>query len=291
MIGAAFAPPLRDDDLAAYDADAVPGYVRFFDAQAAGMLIPRDAARVACFGCRTGAAQTEVAARLSSGDALVGIDTSEPAIWAARLRDGAPGLSVAFEHSAGMPTSLDDESVTHAVAIHPLGAPHQRAELFAEMRRVLAPGGQLVVTMPLRGSFPELGDLVREFALKHDKPNVAAAVDRAAQMRVSIETLASDLEMAGFVNVDVDVQLLAVPFETGKVYARSAVSRLVIEPDLSQLLDVDGPMRSRAMAYASDAVGRYWSESSFELAVNLGGASAFAPGMAVRRSTIPPPLR
>lgn len=298
---AAYGPPLADRDVADYDAAAVPQYVRFFDALCASLLVTRAStvagprsgtpggARVAVFGCRTGAAQEAVASRLESGDALVGVDASEPAIWSARLRDAPQGLSIAYEHAATTHTPLGEASFTHAVAVHPLAAPSQRAALFAEMRRVLQPGGQVVVALPVRGSFPELLDLVREFSLKHDKPAVAEAADRCAGARVSIETLHEDLEAAGFVDVDVDVQLLAVPFATGKAFAQSPVSRLVVGPDLGELLAVDPALRDRAVAYAADAIGKYWSESAFELAVNLGGASGWVPGEAPRGS-IPPGL-
>ncbi len=296
---AAYGPPLADRDVAEYDAAAVPQYVRFFDALSASLLVTRStsmggartgepgAARVAVFGCRTGAAQQAVAARLESGDALVGVDASEPAIWTARLRDAPQGLSVAYEHAATTETPLGDASFTHAVAIHPLAAPAQRASLFAEMRRVLQPGGQVVVTLPVRGSFPELLDLVREFSLKHDKPAVAEAADGCAGARVSVETLQDEMEAAGFIDVDVDVQLLAVPFATGKAFAKSPVSRLVVGPDLGELLAVDPSLRERAVAYAADAIGKYWSESAFELAVNLGGCSGWVPGEAPRGSNPP----
>jgi len=288
MSAAAYAPPLSDRDVAAYDAGAGARHQERGAELVEEADVLGDGARVACFGCRTGAAQNAIASRLRSGDALVGVDVSEPAIWTARLRDGHEGLSLAYEHAPTTATPLRSASFTHAVAVHPLASPPQRTALFAEMRRVLQPGGQIVVAMPVRGSFPELLDLVREFSLKHDKPQVALAADRCAQTRLSIETLASDLEEAGFTDVDVDVQLLAVPFPTGKAFAKSSVARLVVGPDLGELLEVDEAMRERVVAYAAEAVGKYWSESAFELAVNLAGASGWVPGEPPRNSM--PPL-
>jgi len=288
MGAASYAPPLADGDVAAYDLDAVPHYVRFFDALAAGWLVPAEGgSRVVSFGCRTGAAHAQVAERLGSGDALVGVDTSEPAIWAARLRDGPMGVSIAYEHAAAAPTSLDSGAFTHAVAVHPLGSPAARTALFADMYRVLHSGGQAVVAMPLRGSFTDLIELCREFSLKHDKPSVAAAADKLGSSRASLETLGEDLEAAGFVEVDVQVELLAIPFATGKDFARSAVAQLVVGPDVGDLLEVDPALRERAVAYAIEAVAKYWSASSFELSVNVGYASAWLPGTR-RRGSVPP---
>lgn len=285
-----FSPPLVDGDVAAYDHDAVPRYVRFFDALAAGWLVPAEGgSRVVSFACRTGAAHTQLAERLGSDDALVGLDSSEPAIWAARLRDAPVGVSIAYEHAQGTPTNLDAGSFTHAVAVHPLGSPAARTALFAEMRRVLGPGGQAVVALPLRGSFTDLIELCREFSLKHDKPAVAVAADKAATSRASLETLGEDLEAAGFVEVDVQVELLAIPFETGKDFARSAVAQLVVGPDLADLLDLDPVLSARAVAYAIEAIAKYWSASQFELSVNVGYASAWLPG-ARRRGSVPPVL-
>ena len=71
------------------------------------------------------------------------------------------------------------------------------------MHRVLAPTGQALLAMPLRGSFQELGDLLREYALKLDEASVAAAVDRATLGRPTVEMLGAELEDAGFHFVDV----------------------------------------------------------------------------------------
>ncbi len=120
--------------------------------------------------------------------------------------------------------------------------------------------------------------MLREFSLKHDKPKFAEAIEIASQSRPTPETLADDLERLGFTDVSVDLQLLSVPFETGKDFANHPLFRLIVAPELAALLgDPAEAIVSAALDYAKTAIAKYWSEGQFDLTVNLGCAIARKP--------------
>src|SRR5262249_4793832 len=127
--------------------------------------------------------------------------------------------------------------------------------------------------LPLRGSFPELNDMIREFALRQDLTDLGKAVDAAAASRPTIETVSEEFEAAGLTEVDVDVQLIAVSFSNGRDVLEDPIAKLLVFPDLRAILSLDDKLATLCMRYIHDAISKYWSEGVFELTVNVGCAS------------------
>jgi hypothetical protein len=135
------------------------------------------------------------------------------------------------------------------------------------------PGGQALLALPVRGSFPELNDMLREFALRQDLPNLSKAVDVSAQRRPTIETISEEFENAGLTEVDVDVQLIAVSFNNGREFLEDPIARLMVMPDMRVQLQGEPTIIEPAIQYVHEAIMKYWSEGVFELTVNVGCAS------------------
>jgi ubiquinone/menaquinone biosynthesis C-methylase UbiE len=267
------APPLSEQSLESFENLVVPRYLSFFSALVLDMLLPSAPARLAHLGCRTGFFEPVIADKMPDCS-IVGVDASAPAIELARTKATLyTGLRADYDFTAELPTALEDASFTHAFAIHPFGDATARAELLVEMRRVLVAGGQALLALPLRGSFPEINDMIREFALRQDLPDLSKAVDAAAASRSTIETISEEFENAGLTEIDVDVQLIAVSFNNGREFTEDAIARLMVLPELRSLLRVEPNVVDPCMKYVHDAIGKYWSEGVFELTVNVGCAS------------------
>jgi hypothetical protein len=134
----------------------------------------------------------------------------------------------------------------------------------------------MVMSLPLRGSFPEVYDMLREYALRHDHPHFGEAVDAAAGQRPNPETLSEQIARAGFLEIDVGVDLVGIAFKGGRDFLDDPISRLVVGPDVRSSLPVDEGVEE-AWTYAAMAIGKYWSEITFELTVNIGTVSARKP--------------
>jgi SAM-dependent methyltransferase len=268
-----FGLPLSADEVALFETFVVPRYLSFFGSMAVEMLLAHAPAHIAHLGCRTGYPDGLLADKLP-GCVLVGVDPSGPALELARTKASLlSGVDARYELADARASRLGSEAFTHALALHPVGGAEQRAPLLAEMRRLLVSGGQALVALPLRGSFPEVGDLVREHARRQDDGALAVAMDAAAQRRPTLETLSEELEDAGFADVDVDVQLIAVSFATGRDFLEHPVARLVVLPEVRALLRVDAAAADAAFRHVGDAIAKYWSDGVFELTVNVGCAS------------------
>ncbi|AKT36000.1 class I SAM-dependent methyltransferase [Chondromyces crocatus] len=273
-----FGPLLSAADAVALDSAVIPRYLSHFSSLLLEMMLPYEAAKVANLGCRTGHIDSQVLEKLQNAT-VVGIDASPAAIEAARARGpasaGAPPSYML--HDGGLPLPLSPGGFTHALSVHPLCPAGERQALLSELRRLLVPGGQVLLALPLRGSFPELSDMGRECALKQDLSSLSTAIDAASAARPTPESMTQEFEALGLIDVEVDVRLIAVSFGSGREFLDDPVARLAVLPELSAQIDVDAAVSEKLLRYIHEAVSKYWSEGAFELTVNVGCASGRCP--------------
>ncbi len=250
----------------------VPRYLSIFGDLALELMLLGDSAKVVHLGCRTGYPDLLISDRVAECS-IVGFDASLPALELARNKMALrSGPTAEYLVSEGYPTELEDEGYSHVLSIHPIADAETRAMLFEEMARLLYSGGQALVAMPLKGSFLEIADLFREYALKNDDGDFGRATEESIANRPNLETLSEELENAGFSDVDVEVRKSVLTFDSGRAFAEDPVTRLLIVPELrASLTDQD---LEKPLEYLRDAIDKYWSEGQFDLALNVGCASA-----------------
>lgn len=266
---------LTPAEVAILETFVVPRYLEKFGEVVLGMMLLGGTSRIAHFGCRTGYPDRELL-EMADQCELVGVDASIAALELARnkaatLRDAALEYHLATE----FPTPLDTGSFSHAMSLHPIGTERDRLDLFGEMMRVLYPGGQALVSLPMRGSFQELGDLFREYGLKTDRGEFGKSVEMAMLARPTAEMLSEELEAVGFDDVDVDVRPVTLSFESGRSFTDDPVTRLLLIPEYLSYLGSAG--LEEPLRYVQDAIDRYWAKKDFELTVVMGTASARKP--------------
>ena len=258
-------------DAAIFETFVVPRYLSLFGELVLEMLAESEEAQVAHIHCRTGYPDRGMALKLS-GAHIIGVDKSTAAIELARAKAATmPEMVSEYRVCEDLPSSLPSSAFSHAISLHPIGSADERRLLLEEMSRVLAPAGQALVSMPLRGSFQEVGDLLREYALKFDDVNVAAAVEKSTLARPTVEMLGAELEEVGFDFVDVTLRPATFAFRSGRDFFEDPIARLLVLPDLRLNLGLDDPDKS--LAYVRDAIDKYWSDGAFELTVNVGCAT------------------
>jgi SAM-dependent methyltransferase len=264
-------PRLGPSDAAVLETFVVPRYLSLFGEAMLEMFLSSGAAAVVHLGCRTGYPDELIADRLSSGS-ILGLDASPPAIELARTKGALiPTVQTDYEVSEGYPTALQAQAYTHGVSLHPSILPDHRRALIAEMARLVTPRGQVLLAYPMRGSFQEVIDLLREYALKADSNEIRTAADAAMSVRPTVEGLTEELQGAGFDEVDVDLRPVALDFQSGRDFMEDPTTRLLIMPELLATLgigDLGEPLK-----YVEEAINRYWSEEPFQLTVNIGCAS------------------
>lgn len=281
-------PELGPSDAAVFEAFVSPRLGVLYGELLLAMLRPADRpARVAHLACRTGFPERLIATQLPGGE-LFGVDPSMNAVELAQTKAALlPDFSAHYIASSGLPTPLENGAFSHVVCLNPIApTAAERTALFAEACRLLVPGGQLLVGMPLRGSFQEVFDLLREYAVKFDASAVNEASEAAIGMRPTIESVSNEFEAAGFVEVDVELVRTELEFQSGRDFFEDPITRLVIMPDVLAYLHLEGPTDS-PLGYVRDAIDRYWSEATFGLTIQVGCISGLRGALAAG----PPPPR
>jgi SAM-dependent methyltransferase len=263
---------LTPADAAIFETFVVPRYLSLYGELAMDLLLAGDSVRVIHVGCRTGYPDLKLYERVDQSE-IVGFDASLSALELARNKAVARRAeTIEYRVLEDGLEELESEQFTHALCLHPIADAEQRLALFSEFRRLLCPGGQALIALPLRGSFQEVSDLLREYSLKVDDNEFSKAVEYALATRPSIESLSEELEGAGFEDVDVEIRQTFLPFDSGRAFMEDPVTRLQILPELRMWLgehDLKKPLD-----YVRDAIDKYWSEAKLELTVNVGCASA-----------------
>jgi SAM-dependent methyltransferase len=259
-------------EAAIFETFVVPRYLSLFGELALEMLAEGDDAQVVHMHCRTGYPDRGLAIRLP-GAYIVGVDASSAALELARAKAATmPDMVSDYRLVEELPTPLPDGSFSHALTLHPPASAEDRGPLLTESARLLAPHGQVLLAMPMRGSFQEIFDLLREYALKYDDTGVAAAVEQAVLVWPTVETLSEELGNAGFDYVDVSLRPSTLRFQGGRDFFEDPVARLAILPELRSTLSLE-ESADKSLAYVREAIDKYWGGRSFELTVNVGCAT------------------
>jgi SAM-dependent methyltransferase len=258
-------------EAAIFETFVVPRYLSLFGELALEMIVESEQARIVHVQCRTGYPDRGVALKLP-GAHIVGLDASPAALQLARAKAATMSNMVAeYRVFEDLPTGLPASAFSHALTLHPLANADDRERLLAECARLLAPHGQVLVAMPLRGSFQELADLLSEYALKYDHVEVGQAVEDAALARPTVDELTAEVEKAGFEFVDVGLRPIVLPFRSGRDFFEDPVARFLILPEVKLHHGLDDG--DNALSYVREAIDKYWSEGTFELTVNVGCAT------------------
>jgi SAM-dependent methyltransferase len=258
-------------EAAIFETFVVPRYLALFGELVLETIVESEQARVVHVHCRTGYPDRGIVLKLP-GAHIVGVDASPAALQLARAKAATmPDMVAEYRVIDELPTPLPASAFSHAITMHPLISTEERGPLLAELARLLAPHGQLLIAMPLRGSFQEVADLLREYALKHDDINVSQAVEHAALARPTVDELMAEVQEAGFEFVDVDLRPATVPFHSGRDFFEDPVARLLVLPELRLHYGLDEG--DKALEYVREAIDKYWSDGTFELTLNVGCAS------------------
>jgi SAM-dependent methyltransferase len=266
---------LGAEDAAIFETFVVPNYLSLFAERLVDMIAPGRDSRVVHLQCRTGYPDKLLLERLPNAH-VYGCDNSEHAIELARAKAKTlAGFVSDYRVIEGQTTPFPPGAFSHGFTMHPLSAPAERRRLLEELARIVAPRGQALVAMPLRGSFIEIADLLRECALKNELTELTNAVEAAVQLRPTDELFQRELEAVGFEFVDVDVRTRTLRFGGGRQLFEDPATRLLLLPEFRVNLNMPD---DRPFLYVREAIDKYWSDGQFELTVNVGVVSGRRKG-------------
>jgi len=260
---------IGENEAALLDAFVVPAYLTHFWTLGRRLLLVGSASRVVHLGCGPGYPDSELLAMMPQTTG-VGVDPSAACVAFAAAKVRAGGFS--YVEGAPDATGLAAETFSHALCLHAPGAAEERARLFREMARLLYGGGQALVSLPLGQSYPELLDLLAEYALKFEDAVTTQGLEAFGQTPLTVESVASELEAEGLHDVDFEAGELTLVFDSGRSFTEDPAVRFFIAPTLAGWLGA--PNLSDALSYVGRAIDKYWSGESLELKLKIAAFSA-----------------
>jgi SAM-dependent methyltransferase len=206
-----------------YDAEILPAYAaRFVDLLLRAVEV-RPAARLVEIGCATGALTRELAARFDAASQLTAFDESPSFIAEARAkieRETRSHAQVSWVERGGSPATLlrDVPPADLIVSNLTLAAAADPRAAVREAARLLAPGGRLVLSTPLRGSWGEFLDLFRDVLRENGKEESLRALDRYLDALPDAERAAGWLEEAGLGSTTITVARWEILFKSAREF-------------------------------------------------------------------------
>lgn len=215
-----------------YEAHVVPRYSSLFGRMLLAQLPRGERLQVLDVGCGTGYPALDVLSRLGDGGRVIAIDPDPARLDVARRRGlGATGRSIFFKADSAEKLSFGDEVFDVAIGNLALGAFQQPDLALAEMRRVLAADGRLLLTHALEGTFEEVFDSFRELALKRDDKALLGRVERMAARTPSAPSLVAMVRSAGFSDVEVTTEEFQLAFGSAAEIFTDPAIRVVALPE------------------------------------------------------------
>jgi len=207
-----------------FDTDVWPVYGRRFAQLLLRELDLRPAAAVLEIGCATGELTLELARRLDEASQVTALELSPPLATRAQAKVAATPrtrrrVSIVQTATPLHPTLVLPD-ITFDVCISNLGladAPEPQRTV-AELANMLKPGGELLLTVPLRGTWGELLDILREALRDARRTEALAALDAYVAAFPDGETCARWLEDAGLSSVEIAVDRWEILFGSAREF-------------------------------------------------------------------------
>jgi len=147
----------------------------------------------------TGRTTIELLARYRPSVRVVALESDPASLELARARIGTHFRSRVYLKQ-GDPTSVTttaDDTYAAAFANLVLGETPEPERLLAELVRVVRPGGEVRATLPLRGTWAEVEDLLYEVLLQTGAADAVRRLSRLARLRPTGPALADRLRAVG----------------------------------------------------------------------------------------------
>jgi ubiquinone/menaquinone biosynthesis C-methylase UbiE len=254
-----------------YDAEVAPIWSRRF-----GRMMLRDLrlpprAMVLDVVCGTGWASLELLRKMDDHGRIIAIDPRPPMLDEARLKSGPlAGKRIFFRSESALPrlSFADDvyDLVVCNAQLQDFDDPEQAVRDFV---RVAKPEGQVVVTLPLAGTYREFFDIFREVLTKLDRTEAIDKLDAYLTRFPPLEQATAWCEDAGLVDVHTDYDTFTVLFKSSREFF---FAPLIEYGPLADWKAIAGKGEDMQQVFwqCKEAIDAYFGGGSFAITVEAG---------------------
>jgi ubiquinone/menaquinone biosynthesis C-methylase UbiE len=225
--------------------------------------------RVLEIGCATGHLTRMLRDRLRAPSRIEALDEREPFLAEARRRlrdDGGEGAAVTLRLGGLHPLPVEDGAAELVVSNLAVAEDADPRAALKEVVRALAPGGQAILTSPLRGTWGEFLDLFRDVLREGGRPEAVAALERHVNALPDGEGLARRMEQAGLHDVELEIERWEILFKSAREFFFAPLVELGPLASWKQIAG-RGEQMQDAFFFTKEAIDAYYKQRPFSVTV------------------------
>jgi ubiquinone/menaquinone biosynthesis C-methylase UbiE len=254
-----------------YDEEILPIWAqRFGRMMLRGLDVPPKS-MVLDIACGTGYPASEVLRKLDEQSRLIAIDSSSAMLDVARRKLAeVGGKRLFFRTESAFPRLSFANDVYDAVLCNlGLQEADDPAKALRDFSRVTKPGGQVLCTLPLAGTWGEFYDIYREVLVKHDKHESLTRLDEHLKSYPQPEDLEGWMAQAGLDDARVDIEEFSLLFRSSREFFFAPVIEYGPLTGWKALAG-KGQELQDTFWYIKQAIDAYFGDRAFSVTVKAG---------------------
>jgi ubiquinone/menaquinone biosynthesis C-methylase UbiE len=282
---------LKQDRLARiYDQEILPIWSQRFGRMMLRDLLVPPRAMVLDVACGTGYPALEVLRRMDEHGRIIAIDPSAPLLDVARRKAGDAAGKRIFFRSEGLAPQLSFADEVYDLVLCNLGLDEvdDPGAALREFARVAKPGGQVIATLTLGGTWAEFYDIYREVLTKHDQHAALGRLGQLCARHPDPDTAIGWAEQAGLTGVSLDVEKYTLLFRSAREFFFAPIIEYGPLPSWKAVAGKE--QMQDVFFFIKQAIDAYFGTRAFAVTVIAGclrgtrsAGAVMEPGERVRR--------
>jgi ubiquinone/menaquinone biosynthesis C-methylase UbiE len=254
-----------------YDAEILPLWSQRFGKMMLRELTLPSKAMVLDVACGTGYPSLEILRRMDDQGRIIAIDPSSPMLDEARTKAGPlSGRRIFFRSESAVPRlSFADDVYDLVVCNAGLQEFEDPESAIREFARVCKPGGRVMVTLPLAGTYGEFFDIFREVLVKQDRQDAIDRLDAYLTRYPALEQAQGWFEDAGLDDVVAEYESFTLLFKSSREFFFAPI---IEYGPLNEWKAIAGKGQQMQAVFweCKNAIDQYFTGSSFAVTVLAG---------------------
>jgi ubiquinone/menaquinone biosynthesis C-methylase UbiE len=254
-----------------YDAEILPIWSQRFGKLMLRHLALPAKAMVLDVGCGTGYPALEILRKMDDQGRIIAIDASSPMLDEARAKAGPlSGKRIFFRSENAIPRlSFADDVYDLVVCNAGLQEFDDPESAIRDFARVCKPGGRVIVTLPLAGTYEEFFDIFREVLIKQDRGDAIDRLDAYLTRYPPVEQAQAWFEDAGLTDVKAELEVFRLLFKSSREFFFAPI---IEYGPLTEWKAIAGKGKQMQDAFwnAKTAIDAYFAGGSFAVTVVAG---------------------
>jgi ubiquinone/menaquinone biosynthesis C-methylase UbiE len=254
-----------------YDDEILPIWTQRFGRMIVQAVEPPAKAMILDVSCGTGYSALEILRKMDDQSRLIAIDSSSALLDVARKKAGDLSGKRIYFRTENVGTRLPFTADVYDIVACNLGLSEvdDPATTLRDFVRVAKPGGKVVCTLPLAGTWGEFFDIYREVLVKHDKHPILEKLDEYIAEIPDASTVEEWGRAAGLADARVDIDEFTLLFRSAREFFFAPIVELGPLPRWKDIAGKGQDLQD-VFWHIKQAIDAYFGDRAFQVTVKAG---------------------